>query len=857
MKQHIPRTMPSKLWPAMVMLTILLGAGVAASSASGYAIYLPLIADKWPGAPDYFSEVLITEVMYGGVDRNPDLEWIEIYSRGQTAISLNGYKIGDGERQGDREGMYIFPRNKVLEPAQVIVVASRATDFFSIYGFNPDFEIFDSDQSVPDLRKYKAWAVGNINLSNSGDEVLLLNEANLVVDALSWGDSTFAFDPSISRVPVGYSLERSPADQDRDRASDWRGQPSPAPGVVDLRPPTPTPTARPTATSEPCPLSEVLITEVLYDPRGTSEPDAEWFEIFNVGDQPVWLSCLRIGDEETSEGGEGMYQFPSGSLIAPGQVVVIADRGDLFSNQYGKPPDFEIENTLDQVPEMIKDRGWASGSLNLGNAGDDLLILGATYELLDAVSWGNSVFAFSPSVELVEEGHSIARSPADIDTDTAKDWIEQSVPDPGSVDINPPPPTGTFTPTPSLTITQTASPTSTPEPCEQIELLISEVLFDPPGSGDPDGEWFEIFNPKSRIANLRCYKVGDEETQGGGEGMYTFPNDTLMTPGGVIVIAYRGTTFSAAYGFKPDFEIVASDPDVPELLKYPSWASGMLNLGNAGDDVVLLGEENNLVDAVSWGDSQFAFSPSVPVVGSGHSLERRPANQDSDSAQDWIDQSDPNPGEVDLTPPLSTPTLTPTPTQTLAPPPSPTPTPTPTRTISPQREFVINEIQADPNTTLGDANGDGRADTLEDEFIEIVNVNSVSVDLAGWTIRDAAATRHIFSAASIVRPGCGLVVFGGGAPQGSFGNSLVQIASTGSLGLNDRGDVIYLYSASGELIAAYTYGVEANDDQSVTRSPDIWGEEPFIKHSLAEGSNGSLFSPGTQVDGTAFSGCYP
>lgn len=854
MRQLIPRKMPSKLLTVIVLFATI-GAGFAASPATWYAIYLPLIADKWPGAPAYFSEVLITEVMYEGVEQNPNLEWIEIYSRGNVPLSLNGYKIGDGESQGDREGMYHFPRGTVLEPAHVLVVANRATDFFSIFGFDPDFEIIDSDQSVPDLRKYKAWAVGNLNLSNSGDEVVLLNEDNLIVDAVSWGDSTFAFDPSVSKVPPGYSLERTPADQDRDRASDWRGQSSPAPGVVDLRPPTPTSTILPTATWEPCSPAEILITEVLYDPLGNPEPESEWFEILNVDDQNIRLSCLRIGDEEIFGGGEGMYQFPAGYLIDAGKVVVIAYRGDLFASQYGKLPDFEIENSLSQVPDMVKDRSWASGSLNLSNVGDDVLILDDTYTPVDAVSWGDSDFSFSPSVELVAEGHSLARSPANIDTNTAEDWIEQSIPDPGFVDANPRPPTATYTPTPAPSATQTATLTPTPEPCEKINLLVSEVFFDPLGSGDPDGEWFEIFNPEIREANMACYKVGDEETQGGGEGMYIFPSGAHLAPERILVVAYRGTTFYSTYGFKPDFEITASDADVPELLKYSPWASGSLNLSNAGDDVILLGDEDNLVDAVSWGNSQFAFSPSAPVVDSGHSLERRPADRDTDTAQDWIDQSFPNPGEVDLNPPTST--STPTPTRTLTPTPSPALSPTPTRTTSPQGGFVINEIHADPDVTLGDANADGRADTLEDEFVEMVNVNTGSVDLAGWTIRDAAAIRHVFPASSIIRPGCSLVIFGGGAPQGSFGYSLVQIASTGSLGLNDRGDIVYLYNASGELIAAYTFGVEANDDQSVTRSPDILGPEPLIKHSLAEGADGSLFSPGTKVDGTVFSGCSP
>ncbi len=54
-------------------------------------------------------------------------------------------------------------------------------------------------------------------------------------------------------------------------------------------------------------------------------------------------------------------------------------------------------------------------------------------------------------------------------------------------------------------------------------LLISEVLYDTPGT-DEDEEWIEIYNPTASTIDLSHYKVGDEEEQGKGEGMYQFPS---------------------------------------------------------------------------------------------------------------------------------------------------------------------------------------------------------------------------------------------------------------------------------------------------------------------------------------------
>ena len=168
---------------------------------------------------------------------------------------------------------------------------------------------------------------------------------------------------------------------------------------------------------------------------------------------------------------------------------------------------------------------------------------------------------------------------------------------------------------------------------------------------------------------------------------------------------------------------------------------------------------------------------------------------------------------------------------------------------------MINEIHADPHSSLGDANYDGVVNTGDDEFIEFVNDSASSLNISGWTLGDSSDIRHTFPPGSIIAPRCGIVVFAGGTPNGLFGNSVVQIASSGNLGLNDREDLIYLYDSTMEIIISITYGEEAGDDQSITRDPDITGEEPLRKHSLASGSNGSLFSPGTKVDGSHFSGC--
>lgn len=172
----------------------------------------------------------------------------------------------------------------------------------------------------------------------------------------------------------------------------------------------------------------------------------------------------------------------------------------------------------------------------------------------------------------------------------------------------------------------------------------------------------------------------------------------------------------------------------------------------------------------------------------------------------------------------------------------------------PPPSLVINEVHADPANDLpGDANGDGLRNFSDDEFVELVNTSASPLDLSGWALRDAVGIRHVFPTGSVIPVGCNLVVFGGGVPTGTFGNAVVQTASGGSLSLNNDGDTITVNNGVAD-VAAYTYGTEGNDNQSLTRVPDITGTI-FTKHSLAAGSGGTLYSPGRKIDGTNFSGC--
>lgn len=156
-------------------------------------------------------------------------------------------------------------------------------------------------------------------------------------------------------------------------------------------------------------------------------------------------------------------------------------------------------------------------------------------------------------------------------------------------------------------------------------------------------------------------------------------------------------------------------------------------------------------------------------------------------------------------------------------------------------DILIGEVLADPAATA-DPNRDGTPSTTTDEFVELVNVTAVAIDIGGLTLSDLVGVRHTFPAGTWV-PSFGLVVvFGGGTPTGSFAGAAVQTASTGTLGLNNTAETLTLRDGA-TVIDTASWGAEGNNDQSIVRDGAGW-----LQHSTIPGSIGA-YSVGAFPDG--------
>ena len=180
--------------------------------------------------------MLITKVVYNPYGDDSQNEWIELKNNRPTPLDVSDFKVGDEERYGGQEGMARFPANTIIEGNRVIVIAQTAAGFQAQTGILPDFELQESIATVPNMRTARLIASGDIGLANGGDEVIVMDGKNKIIDAISYGDSDFAFTPSIQPVPENSAIARVPANCDTDSAADWRPLASFTPYIVEVDP---------------------------------------------------------------------------------------------------------------------------------------------------------------------------------------------------------------------------------------------------------------------------------------------------------------------------------------------------------------------------------------------------------------------------------------------------------------------------------------------------------------------------------------------------------------------------------------------------------------------------------------------
>jgi uncharacterized repeat protein (TIGR01451 family) len=192
------------------------------------------------------------------------------------------------------------------------------------------------------------------------------------------------------------------------------------------------------------PVDYPVISEIYYDPPGADEA-GEWVELYNPTPHAVDLSGWLLGDVgPAGEFGSGLYAFPDGSVLAAGEVLLVARQA---ADAIGFSPDLEF--VIDpgrndpHIPDMLPAGNWDGFGLALGNAGDEVILLNPPTQrsapsTVDAVVYGDGSYpGVVPHPGVDASGHSIERRPAIYDSDDcSRDFFDRFPPDPGGVDQN-------------------------------------------------------------------------------------------------------------------------------------------------------------------------------------------------------------------------------------------------------------------------------------------------------------------------------------------------------------------------------------------------------------------------------------
>jgi phosphatidylserine/phosphatidylglycerophosphate/cardiolipin synthase-like enzyme len=172
----------------------------------------------------------------------------------------------------------------------------------------------------------------------------------------------------------------------------------------------------------------VLIEALYYDGYETREPD-EAFRLVNAG-----TSAADIGGWAVTDGVSAVT-FPPGTILAKGHAIWCAKQARAFARQFGFPPDFEVDASDPEIPDM---GGTWPG---FANHGDECLLLDPESQIRDALvyeggdtsvgGWsGAAVQPWTPSSSFAAEGQILYRKRQQAtglpvpDTGTAADWAQ-------------------------------------------------------------------------------------------------------------------------------------------------------------------------------------------------------------------------------------------------------------------------------------------------------------------------------------------------------------------------------------------------------------------------------------------------
>lgn len=144
------------------------------------------------------------------------------------------------------------------------------------------------------------------------------------------------------------------------------------------------------------------------------------------------------------------------------------------------------------------------------------------------------------------------------------------------------------------------------------QLIISEIMYNPPESGADSLEYIEIYNTLDTEVQLNGYIVSDNSAD-------TLSTDQIIAAQGYAILATNRTAFLSVY-------------NVDENKVYDA---NNLALSNQGETIYLRNPQGNVIDSVDYGRDRPWPNFDDGTNGAGASIELCNLSEDNNTAGNW------------------------------------------------------------------------------------------------------------------------------------------------------------------------------------------------------------------------------
>lgn len=785
--------------------------------ATSYAFNFSTVSSACtPTSSGTVRSVIINEVAWMGTLAATSDEWIELYNPSSSPICLTNWKLEAAD------GLPSIQLTGAIQPGQYLILERGDDNVISDFNapgdpvivYNGDLlsdngetlRLLAPDRSIIDTANGNggAWPAGTLSsASNHGT----MERMDLTADSDSLWVTNVNSGSWSGHDAGGNQIHGTPG------GLNWGN------GVTHTPTPTATATSTNTPTSTTTPPKTVTITEVAWMGTQASSSD-EWIELYNNTSIPISLSGWKL------RATDGTPNISLSGTIAPNdyfllertdQTTVSDITGDfIFTGEIGNSN--ETLTLYDPLNHVVDTANANGGAWPAGNSVTFGSMERAGKQLNDVdTSWFTHTGA-SPRWGKDKNGNAIKGTPKH------DNWA--------------------FGVTATATATRTPTPTGTlpPTPVPFKAVVISEVAWMGTSSSTSSDEWIELFNNTTEPVDLNGWRLRSYRYSGGDfylnlnialTGVIQ-PRDANATQGntsGYYLLETRTNAVNYPGGNDPQGQIyTGSLYNTGEILLLCS----PYNLQVAFNCNV--NTKNQIVDFVNGSlNTNGSIKPWAAGSSTTYgSMERKNVLSDEETAYFTHTGLTPRSGQdangnaIKGTPghPNWAFTVTATPRIT----PTLTPTRTPTRRPAAAPILEINEILARAGT---DWNNDGSVDVY-DEYIEVINYGTVSLNLSGYRLDDYeldASGKVIANAFTLpsqtLQPGEKAVFYG---------------SQTG-IRLDDSGDTVRLLRSNGDVVDARTYPIVKALDWSICRYRDgfvSWVMGCFPTPGLPNQLTGSL-----------------